>query len=143
MKTFFHTDKGMNPHNASLTKNYAGYYLIKFLDVNADSTKTIVIGVNLHPYNVGEIKDLTMDEDTLQRIATISGGAYFRATDTGALEEISTRIGQLEKTEAESRTAFLPTPLYRIPLGIAMVALLGLGIFPEGRRRFATRVASA
>jgi Ca-activated chloride channel family protein len=87
--------------------------------------------------------DLTMDEDTLQRIANISGGAYFRATDTSALEEISTRIGQLEKTEAESRTAFLPTPLYRIPLAVALLALLGLGLFPEGRRRFAKRIASA
>jgi len=87
--------------------------------------------------------DLTMDENTLQRIAKISGGAYFRATDTGALEEISTRIGQLEKTEVESRTAFLPTPLYRIPLAVALLALLGLGLFPEGRKRFVTRVASA
>jgi Ca-activated chloride channel family protein len=87
--------------------------------------------------------DLTMDEDTLQRIASISGGAYFRATDTRALEEISTRIGQLEKTEAESRTAFLPTPLYRIPLSVGLLALLGLGLFPEGRKRFAKRVASA
>ncbi|MEA3274810.1 MAG: VWA domain-containing protein [Pseudomonadota bacterium] len=87
--------------------------------------------------------DLTMDEDTLQRIADVSGGAYFRATDTSALEEISTRISQLEKTEAESRTAFLPTPLYRIPLALALLALLGLGLFPEGRKRFAKRIASA
>ena len=79
--------------------------------------------------------DLTMDEETLRRIAAISGGAYFRATDTRALEEISDRINQLEKTEAESRTAFLPTPLYRIPLGIALFALLGIGLFPEGRKR--------
>jgi Ca-activated chloride channel family protein len=86
--------------------------------------------------------DLTMDENTLQRIAKISGGAYFRATDTRALEEISARINQLEKTQAESRTAFLPTPLYRIPLAVALLALLGLGLFPEGRKRFVTRVAS-
>jgi Ca-activated chloride channel family protein len=84
-----------------------------------------------------------MDEDTLQRIADISGGAYFRATDTRALEEISERINQLEKTEAEARTAFLPTPLYRIPLAVGLVALLGIGLFPEGRKRFARRVASA
>jgi Ca-activated chloride channel family protein len=87
--------------------------------------------------------DLTMDEETLQRIADISGGAYFRATDTRALEEISERISQLEKTEAEARTAFLPTPLYRVPLAVALVALLLIGLFPEGRRRFARRVASA
>lgn len=87
--------------------------------------------------------DLTMDEEVLQRIGSISGGAYFRATDTQALEEISQRISQLEKTEAEARTAFLPHPLYRIPLAVALLALLGLGLFPEGRRRFARRVASA
>lgn len=87
--------------------------------------------------------DLTMDEEVLQRIASISGGAYFRATDTQALEEISQRINQLEKTEAEARTAFLPHPLYRIPLAVALIALFGLGLFPEGRRRFARRLASA
>lgn len=117
----------------------------------ASGVRIYVIGVGSKQESIpimeeGVIKyrdDLTMDEETLQRIANISGGAYFRATDTRALEEISTRIGQLEKTEAESRTAFLPTPLYRIPLAVALLALLGLGLFPEGRKRFATRIASA
>jgi Ca-activated chloride channel family protein len=80
--------------------------------------------------------DLTMNEATLEEIAKITGGAYFRATDTRALEEISTRVGQLEKTEAQARTAFIPAPLFRWPLGLAMLALLGLGLFPEGRKRF-------
>ena len=44
---------------------------------------------------------------------------------------------------AESRTAFLPRPLYRIPLAVAVLALLGSGLFPEGRKRFAKRVACA
>jgi Ca-activated chloride channel family protein len=87
--------------------------------------------------------DLTMDEDALRRIAEVTGGAYFRATDTDALEAISTRIDALEKTQAESRTAYLPRPLYRWPLGVALAALLALGLFPEGRRRFVGRVASA
>jgi Ca-activated chloride channel family protein len=97
-------------------------------------------------YEEGAIKyrdDLTMDESILQEIAKVTGGAYFRATDTNALEEISTRIGQLEKTQAEARTAFLPEPLYRWPLGVALVALLGLGLYPEGRKRFVARTASA
>jgi Ca-activated chloride channel homolog len=86
--------------------------------------------------------DLTMDEGALEEIAELTGGAYFRATDTRALEEISARIGQLEKTEAETRTAYLPQPLYRWPLGLALIALLGLGLFPEGRKRFVGRTAS-
>jgi Ca-activated chloride channel family protein len=116
----------------------------------ATGARIYVIGVGSNQKSIpimeeGAIKhrdDLTMDEDTLQRIAKISGGAYFRATDTSALEEISARISQLEKTQAETRTAFLPTPLYRIPLAVALLALLGLGLFPEGRKRFVTRVAS-
>ncbi|NCA69180.1 MAG: VWA domain-containing protein [Sphingobacteriia bacterium] len=86
--------------------------------------------------------DLTMDEGTLLEIAELTGGAYFRATDTRALEEISARIDQLEKTEAESRTAYLPSPLYRWPLGLALLALLAIGFFPEGRKRFIARIAS-
>jgi Ca-activated chloride channel family protein len=87
--------------------------------------------------------DLGMDDSVLKRVADITGGAYFRATDTRALEEISARINQLEKTEAQARTVFLPHPLFRIPLSLAVLALLGLGLFPEGRRRFAKGLASA
>jgi Ca-activated chloride channel family protein len=90
-------------------------------------------------YEDGGIKyrdDLTMNEDTLQEVAQTTGGAYFRATDTSALEEISQRVSELEKTQAEARTAFLPEPLFRWPLAVALAALLGLGLFPEGRKRF-------
>lgn len=79
--------------------------------------------------------DLTLNETTLQAIATGSSGAFFRATDTRALEEISARIDQLEKTQAQARTALIPQPLFRWPLGLALLALLALGLFPEGRRR--------
>jgi Ca-activated chloride channel family protein len=97
----------------------------------------------LHQGKIEYWENLTMDETTLERLAEITGGAYFRATDTRALEEISRRIAELEKTESETRTAYLPQPLYRWPLGLSLVALLGLGLFPEGRRRFLVRQASS
>lgn len=107
-------------------------------------TRIYVIGVGskrdrIPIFEEGSVRyrdDLTMDETTLQEIADLTGGGYFRATDTRALEEISTRIGQLEKTEAQTRTAFLPRPLYRWPLALALLALLALGVFPEGRKRY-------
>lgn len=42
-----------------------------------------------------------LDEDTLQQIARLTGGQYFRATDTEALREIYRQIDSMEKTEVE------------------------------------------
>ena len=72
--------------------------------------------------------DMQIDEDLLKEMAAVTGGAYFRATDTQALEEIYRRIDSLEKTEAETRKTMIPSPLYRWPLGIGLAALLLLGL---------------
>jgi Ca-activated chloride channel family protein len=81
--------------------------------------------------------DLGMDEKVLRAVAGITNGAYFRATDTRALEEIYTRIDELEKTQAESRTVMIPHALYPWTLGLGLLSLLGLGMFPDGRVRIA------
>jgi len=77
--------------------------------------------------------DIGLDEDTLRKIAETTGGAYFRATNTRALEEIYQQIDKLEKTEAESRTVMIPSPLFRWPLGAALLVLVLIGLFPERR----------
>ncbi len=81
--------------------------------------------------------DLGFDEATMKKIAELTGGAYFRASDANALEQISQRINELEKSKAESRTVYIPRPLFRWPLGLALLSLLLLGLFPGARwRRF-------
>ena len=42
-----------------------------------------------------------IDEKTLQKIASLTGGRYFRATSEGMLATIYERIGELEKTKIE------------------------------------------
>jgi Ca-activated chloride channel family protein len=79
--------------------------------------------------------DLGFNEAVMREIAKSANGAYFRATDTEALEKIYQHIDELEKTEAESRTVFIPQPLYFWPLSVALMLLLVLGIYPEGRQR--------
>jgi Ca-activated chloride channel family protein len=79
--------------------------------------------------------DLGFNETVMREIAEAADGAYFRATDTAALEKIYQHIDELEKTEAESRTVFIPQPLYHWPLSFALLLLLILGIYPEGRQR--------
>lgn len=79
--------------------------------------------------------DIGLNEETLRVIAESTGGAYFRATNTSALEQISEQINALEKTETDNHTVLIPRPLYRWPLAMALLLLLLLGLFPEGRMR--------
>jgi Ca-activated chloride channel family protein len=72
-------------------------------------------------------EDMQIDERLLGEIAALTGGAFYLATDSQALEAIYQRIDTLEKTEAETRTTLVPSPLYRWPLGAALAALLALG----------------
>lgn len=87
--------------------------------------------------------DLGFDEETLREIAEATGGGYFRATNTSALEEIYRRIDELEKSEAEARSVYIPSPLYRWPLGLALLCLLSLGLFPDGQPRVLNRGRNA
>ena len=43
-----------------------------------------------------------LDEDTLKQIAAITGGRYFRATDTQSLKQIYAEIDRFEKTKFET-----------------------------------------
>jgi Ca-activated chloride channel family protein len=48
--------------------------------------------------------EVDIDEITLRKIAELTGGEYFRATDRRELREIYHRIDQLEKSKVESET---------------------------------------
>jgi Ca-activated chloride channel family protein len=64
-----------------------------------------------------------VDEEGLQAIAELTGGRYFRATSTAALEEIYATIDELEPSTAEVRQLVSHTELYRWWLfpGVALV----------------------
>lgn len=79
--------------------------------------------------------DYGFDEQAMQDIALTTGGSYFRATDTQALESISDQINDLAKSKVDARVLMIPEPLYRWPLGAVLLALLMLGLFPKGRAR--------
>jgi len=45
--------------------------------------------------------EVDIDEETLQQVAELTGGQYFRATDTESLQAIYAEIDELERTEVE------------------------------------------
>lgn len=49
----------------------------------------------------GSIYLTEIDEDTLKRIASLTGGEYYRATDEKALERICEKILEMEKSELQ------------------------------------------
>ncbi len=116
-----------------------------------EAIRIYTIGVGSHQKEVPIVEngrltlrsDLGFDEDLMRQIAKTTGGAYFRASDTNALEQISRRINELEKTQAESRTVYIPVPLFRWTLGLALFCLLLLGLFPGARLRSPGRKAHA
>ena len=69
-----------------------------------------------------------LDEETLTRIAELTGGRYFRAKDTAALQDIYRLVDELEPVE-EPESGFRPVrSLYFWPLAgaFALAALLAI-----------------
>ncbi|MGE5548978.1 MAG: vWA domain-containing protein [Bacteroidota bacterium] len=68
---------------------------------------------------------IDLDEELLKEIAAITGGRYFRATDTDSLREIYALINRLEKTEIETPQYLQYVDLYPFLLLPAIFLFLG------------------
>jgi Ca-activated chloride channel family protein len=62
------------------------------------------------------MQPVSMDEAVLKNIAELTGGRYFNARNTRALEEVYAEIDQLEKTVHEGRVYTQYRELFRYPL---------------------------
>lgn len=95
---------------------------------------TIGVGtVGLAPVPVGrgpaglryELQPVRIDEVLLSEVARMTGGRYFRARDAAALRRIYEQIDLLERTTVQSRSYVRYSELFRMPLGLGLLALLG------------------
>lgn len=67
---------------------------------------------------------IDIDEDALRQIADITGGKYFRATDTESLRQVYKEIDSLEKTKIEEIGYFEYDELFNKVLFAALTVLL-------------------
>ena len=65
-----------------------------------------------------------VDEKTLQKIADMTDGQYFRATDNRTLKQIYDEIDQLEKTRIQVKAYRSYTELFYGWVGLGLVALM-------------------
>lgn len=65
-----------------------------------------------------------INEESLKRIGAITGGKYFRATDTIGLRAVYDEINRMEKTEFEVKKRLLIEERFHGPLYVALLLLL-------------------
>ena len=94
---------------------------------------TIAIG---DPTSVGE---QALDEKTLEKIASITGGSYFHANDRGELEAIYTQLDEINPRQVETQSYRPLTDLYYWPLAAGMLLTLFYIMFLEIRLRLSKR----
>ncbi len=90
---------------------------------------TVGIGTNgFAPYPIQtangvqyERMEVQIDETTLSKIAAITGGKYFRATDNATLENIYTQIDKMEKAKIDVQQYRRKTEMF---FPFALIALL-------------------
>ncbi len=80
-----------------------------------------------------------LDEKSLRTIAELTGGQYFRARDTDELDQIYTKLDELEPVEKEQEVFRPVTALYHWPLGVALFGVLLLGLIDQARQRWGWR----
>lgn len=96
----------------------------------ADGIKvyTIGLGADVDPRVLGGAFLLPnaaadLDEDSLKQIAKMTGGQYFRATDSHSLQKIYQTINQLETIKQDQATVTPRVDYYPWPLGLALILL--------------------
>lgn len=95
---------------AQLAKDYG----IRIYTIGAGSSDDVLVSQESLWGPVAEVRRLPIDADTLRKIADITGGRFYRATDTASLRGAYEEINKLETTEVELgdyyeyKEAFIP-----------------------------------
>ncbi len=90
---------------------------------------TIGLGSDADPQAIGGVflrmnGAADLDEDTLEEVAKMTGGRYFRATDMQSLQTIYHTINQLETVSQEMQTIRPQRDYYDWPLALAFFLLM-------------------
>ena len=78
---------------------------------------------------------MRLDEETLKNIAKETGGVYFNAKSTKALEQVYQAIDKLEKSKIEGQIYTHYKELYTVPLWASLILILAYMLLTTTRFR--------
>jgi len=84
-------------------------------------------GVVVHTIAIGDpaaVGEQSLDEKTLENIASITGGGYFRANDRQELESVYAYLDEINPRQVATQSYRPITDLYQWPLAAAMLMTL-------------------
>lgn len=108
----------------------AKQYEIKIYTIGVGKNGNVPFPTGFGGYQMARV---TIDEDLLKEIASMTGGQYYSATDQKALASIYAKINELEKTESDQNIYLIREPLYAYPLSLALGWILLATLFQLGR----------
>ena len=107
----------------------AAKFGIKIYTIGVGSEGAVPLPVKRQNPLTGEIETYyttirgELDEKSLSEIARVTGGAFFRATDARAMQDVLSRIDALEKSRLTAPKSEKIEELYSVPLALALAAL--------------------
>ena len=111
---------------AEIAKEYG--IKIYTIGVGSNGSAKFPVGVNYYGKIEYQVLPVVIDETTLRKIANVTGGKYFRATNKGVLQDIFSEIDKLEKTRMDVMNFSNAEDDY-MPWAIALLALVLLDLF--------------
>jgi Ca-activated chloride channel family protein len=104
----------------------AAAFGVRIYTIGAGSMGTAPVPVGRGLFGLRyENRPVRIDEPLLRDVARITGGRYFRAVDAAALERIYEQIDALERAPVRVQRYIDYAELYRGPLALALLALVG------------------
>lgn len=104
----------------------ASVYGIKIYAIGVGTVGLAPVPVGRGPAGLRyELQPVRIDEALLSEVARMTGGRYFRARDAAALRQVYQQIDLLERTTVQSRSYVRYSELFRMPLGLGLLAFVG------------------
>ena len=100
-------------------------------------------GLKIHTIGIGSRGTRELDEDTLRKIASLTGGKYYRAYTTADLQQVYTLLDKLEPVEKDVKSYRPIKALFYLPLTASLLCAALLAVLLYAPQLYTHRFSPA